>query len=88
MMMMTEWVVWMQTDACFMMLRLTLVLAVGVMDVSWNGSKIEALPKKDVDIDVRDQINTIEALWAKACFCSGDKYVVNLLAHQNHCDDN
>merc|ERR1712219_55766 len=21
----------------------------------------------------RDQINTIEALWAKACFCSGDK---------------
>lgn len=31
--------------------------------------------KKDIS---RDQINTIEALWAEACFCSGDKYV-NLL---------
>ena len=49
------------------------------MDVPRNGSKIDALPKKGIDIDVRDQINTIEALWAKACFCSGDKYVVNLL---------
>ena len=49
------------------------------MDVPRNGSKIQAFPKKDIDIDVRDQINTIEALWAKACFCSGDKYVVNLL---------
>ena len=49
------------------------------------GLKLRHCQKKDIDIDVRDQINTIEALWAKACFCSGDKYVVNLLPHQDHC---
>ena len=43
---------------------------------------VQVFPLK-LKCHIRDQINTIEALWAKACFCSGDKYDVNVNLRKN-----
>ena len=43
---------------------------------------VQVFPLK-LKCHIRDQINTIEALWAKACFCSGDKYDTNVNLGKN-----